>query len=254
MSKPTPIKSLITSLEILETLVELNGATVTDLATQLDIPKSTTHDHLRTLLEMQYVHKVDSAYYVTSRLLKLGVEVRNNHPIFSFVRSELPVVADEVGEHASLMIEEGGYGVYVYIAEGKDTVDTVAPPGTRTQLHMTAPGKAILAHMPSERREHIIDEHGLSAATNQTITNYDDLLDELETIKQNEYAVDQGELIEGYHGVAVPVLDRTNQVPLGAISVYNPGRRSTVGDFKDGSVDVLIRVANIIEINYAHAP
>jgi DNA-binding IclR family transcriptional regulator len=203
---------------------------------------------------MGYVRKSEDVYYVSTRLLKLGIEVRHNLSVFPLVRSELPAVAEEVGEHASLMIEEGGYGVYVYIAEGQNTVDTIALPGTQTHLHMTAPGKAILAYMPSEKRDYIIDNHGLPAATDQTTTDRDELLDELETIRQQGYAVDRGENVEGYHGVAVPLLDRAKEVALGSISVYSPGRRSTVSDFEDGSVDVLMRVANIIEINYAHSP
>lgn len=253
MSDHTPVKSLVRSMEILETLVRLNGMTVTNLSTKLNMPKSTTHDHLRTLLEMGYVRKTDGVYYASTRLLKLGFEVRHNLSIFPLARSELPTVAEEVGEHASLMIEEDGYGVYVYIVEGQDTVDTITQPGTQTHLHMTAPGKAILAHLSTEKRNHILDRHGLSAATDRTITDRDELLEELETIRRDEYAVDQGENVEGYHGVAVPVIDRIEQVPLGAISVYSPGRRSTVSDFEDESIDVLMRVANIIEINHEYS-
>ena len=40
-----------TSFEIVEALVDLGGAGVSELATTLDIPKSTTHNHLQTLIK-----------------------------------------------------------------------------------------------------------------------------------------------------------------------------------------------------------
>lgn len=50
-------------------------------------------------------------------------------------------------------------------------VNIVTPEGTPTKLHTTAPGKAILAHLPEERIRAIIDEEGLTAETENTIND-----------------------------------------------------------------------------------
>jgi len=95
--------------------------------------------------------------------------------------------------------------------------------GTRAPLHSTGLGKAILAHLPEERVESIVDHHGMPASTPETITDRDELFDALERIRDRGFAFDDEERLRGLRCVAAPIL--ANDDVVGAISVSGPTNR-----------------------------
>lgn len=252
MSQNTQIKSARTTFAIVERLVALDGAGVSKLAEELDTPKATIHDHLQTLTGLGYVHKVGKEYRAGTKFLRLGEQIRSNMEIYRIARPELEKLAAKTGEHASLMIEENGMGVYLLNEEGPDTVNIVTLEGTPTKLHTTAPGKAILAHLPQDRIDAVIEEHGLTAETENTITDRDALATELERIRKQEYAVDQEEGLKGMQGLAAPVFSRKENRLAGAISIYGPSRRTDIEEFEDELIEELRRTVNIVEINFSY--
>ncbi len=88
-------------------------------------------------------------------------------------------------------------------------------------MHNTATGKAILAHFDDEYREAILNKWGLPETTPSTITDRDELYDELADVREKGYAVNHGENIEGIRTFAVPATTATDQV-LGSFSVTIP--------------------------------
>lgn len=92
--------------------------------------------------------------------------------------------------------------------------------GKRVPLHNIAAGKAILAHLSEERVEEIIGQHGLEEWTERTITDREALFSELETIREQEYARNDGETFEGFRAVASPILHEGEL--LGSIVVSGP--------------------------------
>lgn len=248
----TPIQAVRTSLEIVETLVEAGEASVSELTEELEMPKSTVYEYLRTLKEEGYLINEDGTYHVSTRFLSIGARVRRNHPIYAAAKPELRKLSESTDEHASLMIEENGYGVIIHTAPAEHTDKILAYTGMRTKLHATAPGKAILAHLPQDRQERYIDERELRSETSHTITDPATLREELGAIRDRSYATDREEGLDGIRGVATPVLNRTNGTVEGAISLYGPGSGDTIDQFVDRVLDSLDRTTNIVEVNYTH--
>ena len=70
----------------------------------------------------------------------------------------------------------------------------------------------MLAYMPDSKRNRIIREKKLASYTPNTITNASVLERELETIRQQGYAIDDGEIMLGLRCVAAPIFDGKGQV------------------------------------------
>jgi DNA-binding IclR family transcriptional regulator len=104
-----------------------------------------------------------------------------------------------------------------------------------------------LSHLPERRVEEIIDQRGLPAKTNNTITDADELFDELETIREQGFAIDNEENITGLKCIAAPVLG--NDSVKGALSVSYPISRITGDSFTEELSAVIKRSANVIELN-----
>lgn len=242
------IKTAQTVFDIIETLVEVDGATVTELTERLEKPTSTVHDHLQTLEQIGFVTNENHIYHISTRLLELGSRRRRKMDIYNVSKPELHRLADETGEHASLMIEENGLGVLLSTAKGENAVQVPTYSGARSKLHMTAPGKAILANLPDERVDQVLTQYGLTRKTRNTITSRSKLDDELAQIREVGYAVDRQELFEGMRAVGAPIMSQ-NQRVLGAISVYGPVNRIHDGRLENDIPNNLLEAANVIEVN-----
>lgn len=249
--EPSTVRATETSLRIIEALRELDGAGVTELAAHLDLPKSTVHTHLQTLRRSEYVVKRDGNYDVGLRFLGLGEYARQRRRLSTIGPPEIEKLADETAEMANLLVEEHGRGVFLYRAKGADAVHMDTHAGKRVPLHTTGFGKAILAHLPDERVERILDRHGLPAVTPSTITDRGRLLEELETIRERGYAYDDEERLEGLRCVAAPVI--VDDDVLGAVSVSGPRSRIRGDWYREELPSLVMSTANVIEINSTYA-
>lgn len=247
-----PIKGTEKTILIVETLKEMEGAGVTELADRLGLSKGTVHDYLSTLREHNYVVKEGDTYHVGLGFFELGEYARNRIRIYHVAKPEVARLAEETGELANLLYEEHDLGVYLYRARGENAVKLDTHTGKRRYLHNTALGKAILAHLPEERVEEILDRHGLPRATARTITNREDLYEELDTIRGRGYAYCNQERVEGLQCVATPLVSRTGRV-LGAISLAGPTTRMKGKRIQEELPERLLQAANVIEINVNYA-
>ena len=242
------VKTARTTLRILDALKHKRGSTVTELAETFDLSKSSIHNYLTTLEHDGYVVKEGNAYRIGLKLLDLGGHAQHGQPLYDVARNEVASLAEESGELANLLVEENGKGFYLYRAHGNNAVQTDSYVGQEVYLHNTALGNAILAHLPPERVDRIIETHGMPEATENTITDRETLFEEFETIRENGYALDDEARVKGLRCVAVPIVNNHDEVE-GAISVSGPSSRFQGERFREELPTMLLKVANVIELN-----
>ena len=245
------LKTVKTTTDILQRVAELDGAGVTELATELDRSKSSVHSHLATLAETDYLVRDGDEYRLSYQFLLFGEYVRDSSPLFQYGRTKANELAKETGHHVHLFTEELGLGINVYEARGDQADDYEYQSlklQTREPLHITASGKAILAHLPDPRVDKIIAEHGLQQYTENTITDEDALADELSTIQEQGYATNDEEEIKGFRAVAAPVIVGDGEV-LGSVSVAGPTAFLEDEFFEDRLPELVRNTANMIQVN-----
>ncbi|WIV66999.1 IclR family transcriptional regulator [Natrialbaceae archaeon AArc-T1-2] len=245
------INAVETAFDIVEHLKEVDGAGVTELATELDLAKSTVHNHLATLYSKGYVVRDGDTYRVALRFLDLGNYAREEDPLYQVGQEKVDELAAETGEKVWILAEEHGRAVHLYDASGKRSVRTYARTGQLNYLHQLAAGKAILAYLPDERVMEIIDRYGLPARTDDTITDPDELRADLERIRERGFAQNREESIPGLHAVGVPITDEDG-VAIGSLSLSAPAKRLRGERFDEKIPNLLLGVANEIEINMAY--
>jgi DNA-binding IclR family transcriptional regulator len=247
------IQSLKTAKDIIDFLIENDGAGVTETAEQLDKPVTTTYEYLLSMSELGYVIRGSDGYYPSSLYLSIGTRIREKDKLYTTAKPEIDSFADEIEENITLLKEEGGYGITLYTIENNKSIQITTKPGERTPLHLSAGGKAILAHLPHQRVEEIIDNIGLARMTENTITDPEELFEELETIRDKGFAISRQEDIVGINEAAVPIAV-DNSRSIGAVLVYGPASRLTGKRLKEEIPDKLANLKDIVESNltYAH--
>lgn len=242
-----PVKTVETNLEIVDMLKKRDGARVTELAGELDMAPSAVHKHLRTLHDHRYVVKSGDEYRLGLRYLEMGGYTRYQREVYQAAKDELEDIAKETGEKTNLLVEEHGYGIYLYRSMGDEAIQVNMYEEQETYLHSTSLGKAILAHLPRDRVEEIIAERGMPPVTKHTITEFEELMKTLEEVRERGVAFDDEENIMGLRCVAAPILDESDTV-RGAISVSAPKSRLPTERFRKVIPESLKQTANIIEL------
>lgn len=252
MGNQRQIKSDITLLAIIEELQEREGATVTELSDAVDIAKGTAHAHLATLQEKGYVRNEDGEYHLGLRFLNLGIFTRNQQEIFKYSKPVVDEIAEQTGEKAGVIMEENGKAVYLHKGAGERSVRTVMEAGDRRDLHCLAAGKAILAFLPKNRRDEIITNSELERYTENTLTDPEALVSELEGIRERGVAYNLQESIRGLNAIGAPIRGE-DDVVHGAISISGPANRLTREKMEDELMDTALGSANEIEMNIRHS-
>lgn len=251
MDKPNtpniPVKSVVRMFEIVDALQQMDGATMTTVVDEVSLSKSTIYNHLKTLERLEYVVCRDGEYYLAFRFLDHAGHILSRDPRLQIIEPKIREIADETGELCQFVMEEHGRGIVLFRETGERAVETRTRLGSRLYLHHITAGKAILSQLPKERTSHIIERHGLPKKTAGTITDPNALFKELEKIEKQGYASDKVEHIKGLHAVAVPVVD--GDEVFGAISVAAPSHRMENKPQEEDVSDLLLGIANEIELN-----
>lgn len=240
-----------TSFRVIEALKRLDSAGVTELAEELGLAKSTVHKHLNTLQRLDYVVK-DDTYQLSVRFLELGIKARSCVRLNGVAREPLEKLAEATGETANVMIVEHGRGVYLMCIVPENIETPPIHEGERVPLHATAGGKAILAYTSDERCERILDHHGLSELTSETITDRTVLQNELQVVHDTRTAYDRGEHKEERYCLASPITD-VNRDAVGAVTLSGPEERMdeklTESDFPSLISSTTISIQNRLQTN-----
>lgn len=247
------IRSVERTFDIIEVLRQRERATVSEIADAVDLSSGNAHHHLTTLYNTGYVDKDKGEYRLSVQFLGLGGPVRDQSNLFQHGREAVDQLAEKTGETVRLVTEQAGCGITIYQSTGKLVDGTCGGLGQQEMLHTTAAGKAILAHMPREQREACLNHQRLPQRTSNTITESDQLNEELDKVKADGVAFDDEEYTAGRGCIAAPVFQNDDQL-LGAISLSAPMNRKDLSWFKSEGIDHLRHTSDLIKMFNIYTP
>lgn len=248
---PRTLQTSTTTLQVIDALKRMNGATVTEMADYLDLSKGGVYNHLATLRENDFVVKDDHVYDLSPRFILIGEHVRQESLLYQFGQQELDTLVEETGEYAQLITERHGRGIVLYLQRGEKAIGSGYPDQMEREplgLHHLSAGKAILSRLPEERVNEIIDQHGLPRRTGNTITTREELFDELRTVRERGYALNIEEEVDGLRAVGAAIDGPDGEV-LGAVSLSGPKSRMQGERFSEEIPRKVMNTADVIEVN-----
>lgn len=226
------VKTTRTSLDILSTIQQADGARVSDIVKAHGIAKSTAHKHLTTLEQAGYLTKSGEIYHIGFRFLNLGEHARERQNWFAPVTAAVETLAERTDEECDFVVDDHGRVITVVESYHKwakyGTHDGPkryrANIGSYYPIHATASGLALLSTYGRERVRAIIEEWGQAAVTDHTITSLESLFVELDRIRERGHAIGDRYFNDGLRSVGRPVTGPDGEV-IGALSVSGPTYR-----------------------------
>jgi IclR family KDG regulon transcriptional repressor len=202
--------------------------TLAEIAVETGWHKSSVHKILVTLEHHGFLDRNEGTkrYTLGIELAKCGQLVLNNFDINASAKLVLRELADYSGETATFAILRGTKIVIVDVVEPLGGLRVSPPIGTIDPVTAKSNGKAVLAFLPADRVDEIIQTEGLPSKTRNSITKEKNFQNELNTVREQGYAIDVEEFQEGISAVSAPVFGSDGQV-FGTLSLVGPTFRMT---------------------------
>jgi DNA-binding IclR family transcriptional regulator len=183
------------TLDILDAIKRSpNGLGLTELAHSLSLPKTTVYRIARTLVSREYLEQTASGIYRVSRkMFVLPVREQLDQMLIRVAQPFILELAAMCNETVNLGLIDAAEIVVIHTAESSQAVRMSSKVGNRRFLHATALGKVMLAAMDRKDIDHLIGLKGMPQITENTITDFDKLMDELQRIRHFGYAIDNQE-------------------------------------------------------------
>ena len=201
-------------------------ANLKQLATETHLHPSTAHRILSVLVANRLVDRIEpGTYRLGIRLLELGNLVKSR---LSVRQEALPHMQDlhrELGETVNLSVRHDDEVVYIERTSGNSAMMRVIQIiGARAPLHITAVGKIFLAEDGPEDCAEYARRTGLPRYTDNTLTDIDALLKELDKVRRLGYAFDNEEAEKGVSCIGAGIYNEEGKLVAG-LSVSAPSDR-----------------------------
>jgi IclR family KDG regulon transcriptional repressor len=222
------LQSLDRALRILEGLGERQLG-VSEIAREQGLTKSTAFRLVSTLKRAGYLQQDGETgrYTLGLRLLDLGQKVARGLDVRRVARPTMFALAERARASVFLAVLFQGRAVNVEQVDSPEPV-RVAFDGSELELlpHAIATGKVLLAALSTAERERAVAGLVMRPLTPHTLTTREDVLQELDRVARQGYAVNDQEQVIGVRGVAAPIYDHRGET-VAAISAAAPAARLT---------------------------
>ena len=238
MNKSTDfVASLAKGLRVIEAFqAEKSRLSITDVARETGLDRATARRCLLTLAELGYADYDGKFFSLTPRILRLGVAALASMPLPQIVQPWLDQLSERVGQSCSVAILEGTEILYVARAAQRRVMSIGLMPGSRLPAFCTSMGRVLLAALPKEEAREIVEQSDLSPRTPNSLTDISDLMQELDRVRLQGYALVDQEVELGLRSLSVPLLNQSGDTVAAlniGLAALQPGAASVVSDYLD---------------------
>ena len=191
---------------------------VSELSRELALSRSTAHRYVATLAKLGYLQQDPDSkrYRLGPRVLDLGFSAINSMDVREISAPHLRQLSDETGYTVNLAILDGTDVVYIERCRsarpGQREIDLNLHVGARLPAYCTAMGKAILAFVPDDRLDEIVERIDFAKRGPNTLTSPAAFRAELVKVRELGVAVNDEELAYGLRSIAAPIRSRSGEV------------------------------------------
>jgi IclR family KDG regulon transcriptional repressor len=198
---------------------------LSQIAEQLNLPKSTIHRHLATLENKRFIGRDESTgmYHLGLQFVEMAAQVLQGTDFQRWIQAHLELLSKECGETVDLAVLDGTHVTYLQVVESLHRVKIAAAVGQRLPVYCTASGKAFLAFMPDEQVRKILPEK-LTRYTDNTCVSFPALYEDLRATRERGFAISQQEFENDINAVAAPILNASGH-PVAVIAIAGPSYR-----------------------------
>jgi len=219
--------SLAKGLQVLRAFSAAHRSmTLAEIAQAAGMTKASAQRSVHTLQALGYIGKHPSTrrFVLLPRVVELGFNYLDAHPMISAAHTYLAQLARQSGETATLSEPAGTHMVYLAQVLTTQHIPVLTPVGTQVPLYASSCGRAYLSQLPAAQAEALLQQAPMPPRTRATLTTVDAVMAQLAQCQQTGYATNCEELFLGDMGIAAPVFNARGVVVGAAHQPLEHGR------------------------------
>jgi DNA-binding IclR family transcriptional regulator len=224
------IQSLGRAFAILEEVARhRDGIGLADLSKRVALHNSTTFHLVKTMVSLGYIRqeKDSKRYRVGRPLFALAASSLDEIEMVNVATPILEDLSRQTGESSHFAVRMGDAVVVIARTSGPGAFQLTDRVGVVRPAHCTALGKVILAALRPDQLKRFLERVELTPSTEKSIIEAAVLLREIEDVRRDGIAFDDGEFNTEVRCAAVPVRDFTGQI-VGALGISGPVWRLSI--------------------------
>lgn len=220
---PQGIQSVARALTILELFNDRQPAlNVSEVAELTGLNRATCYRFCQTLRQLGYLEEIDERRFRPGiKAISLGHSALRSRELPELAMPYLRELRRETQETVNMALLDGTDVVYVARVLSDHLISLRLYVGSRLPAYASSLGRAILAFLPEDEAQSILDRSHLEPITRQTIVDPRRLKAELKRVRARGYVINNQEIADGLRGVAAPVLG-ASQRPIAAVNISIP--------------------------------
>ncbi len=208
LNKTDTLTSLAKGLRVLECFgADHSRLAIADVAEKTGLDRATARRCLLTLHTLGYADYDGKYFSLTPRVLRLGMAALASLPLPQIVQPWLDQLTEQIGQSASGAILDETEIVYIARAAQRRVMSIGLMPGSRLPAHCTSMGRVLLAALPIETARALIEASDLTPRTPHSLTDPDDIMAKLASVRETGYALIDQEVELGLRSLAVPLFN-----------------------------------------------
>lgn len=225
------VQSLERALNIMEIIKEEGCIEVNELAGRMKMHRSSIYRIIAVLQKKGYVrHNSDNGKYSLGlKFLEMAEGILFHQELISLALPVMEKLTQRTRETCHLMVLDQGEVFYLAKVESPETIRMHSKVGIRMPAYCTAGGKVLLANLPRNKQQSILKGIQLKSFTPNTVTDPNKLMEILQSVLANGWAVDNEENEKGIMCLAAPI-KRSDEEVVAAVTLSCPTFRTSSED------------------------
>ncbi|MDO8143397.1 MULTISPECIES: IclR family transcriptional regulator [unclassified Isoptericola] len=198
------------------------------VAASLDLPRSSVYHLLSVLADEGFVthYPEERRYGLGVATLGLGTAYTRQAPVTRLARPVVSRLVEATGENGHLALLNGREVLYLVEQRAPGRPPLVSDVDVRLPAHLTASGRAVLAHLPAAQVRAAYPTTGaFSDRTGRGPRTLSELRTVLREVRRRGYAVEDGEVTDGFASVADVVVDHLDRPVAGLALTFRSADR-----------------------------
>jgi len=241
------IQSINRALTIIDVIAKSDDGrlTLTSIAERVGVPVSTAYRILQNLISWKYVREnEDGTYSLGFELITLGNIAENNLGIKNIAHKYISELGNITGETVYLAVLDDISMEVIYLdkIESRGNIKLAAGIGTKNPIHTTANGKVLVSQFSDDKIRTILKKTPMIKRTEDSITDIDEFLKEVQKVRLKGYAIDNMENEPGVRCIAAPVMDYRKKI-VASISLSGFISKISIDDIEKDYKDLILKTA-----------
>jgi len=234
------------AIRLFELIAESGPYRFSEIESLTGLPKGTLHRLLNELCDERLVsfEEKTNLYRAGFRVLEIANYVWSRSDIRSLANDQLLGLGALTNETVQLAVHADTQMVIIDHVESQESVRLSISVGTQVPVYCTSLGKVMLAWCSQLQQDEILSRISFARLTANTITDIDDLRQELTEISNRGFAIDSEEQFAGSGSIAAPIVDHTGRA-VASVSITAPTFRVSVEQMRQWREPLIASAAAI---------